>query len=62
MRTLADIEHDISDAYRLVLEYRGMGEERMAAHHERWMNVKLDELLLRLPVTVGASECAGSPG
>jgi hypothetical protein len=62
MRTLADIEQDITDACQVMREYREVGDLKMAAHYERWMNVKLDELALRLPITVGATECAGSPG
>lgn len=54
MRTLADIEQDITDAYQCMTEYREIGEDRMAAHYERWMNIKLDELSLRLPLTVTA--------
>lgn len=50
VRTLADIEQDITDAYRVMTEYRDTGEAKMAAHYERWMNVKLDELALRLPL------------
>jgi hypothetical protein len=52
MRTLADIEQDILDAYRCMTEYRDVGDEGMARHYERWMNVKLDELALRLPLVV----------
>lgn len=52
MRTLADIEQDITAACRVMREYRDLGDDRMAAHYERWMNVKLDELKLRLPLTV----------
>lgn len=62
MRTLADIEQDITDACQVMREYREVGDLKMAAHYERWMNVKLDELSLRLPITVGTPECAGSPG
>lgn len=54
MRTLADIEQDITDACQVMREYREVGDEKMAAHYERWMNVKLDELSLRLPLTVPA--------
>lgn len=52
VRTLADIEQDIADAYQVMTEYREMGQRQMAAHYERWMNVKLDELSLRLPLVV----------
>jgi hypothetical protein len=52
MRTLADIEQDITDAYTCMTEYREIGDLHQAAHYERWMNVKLDELALRLPLVV----------
>lgn len=52
IRTLADIEQDILDAYHSMTEYRGIGDEGMARHYERCMNVKLDELSLRLPIVV----------
>lgn len=52
MRTLADIEHDIAEAYRSMTEYRAIGETDRARHYERRMNVKLDELSLRLPLVV----------
>jgi hypothetical protein len=52
MRTLADIEQDITDACQVMREYREVGDVKMAAHYERWMNVKLDELALRLPLVV----------
>lgn len=48
VRTLVDIERDIADAYTSMLEYRVIGDESAARHCERWMNVKLDELSLRL--------------
>lgn len=51
-RTLADIEQDIADAYQVMTEYRQIGERQMAGHYERWMNIKLDELALRLPLVV----------
>lgn len=54
VRTLVDIEQDIADAYRRMTEYRAIGEEINAARYERWMNVKLDELSLRLPLVVPA--------
>lgn len=47
VRTLADVERDIAAAYDLMVEYRALGETSMADHHERWMNVKLDEWLRR---------------
>lgn len=62
VRTLADIEQDVANAYQVMTEYRKIGDRRMAGHYERWMNIKLDELSFRLPLTVGTPECAGSPG
>lgn len=37
MRTLPDIEQEITDAYTTMLEYRAIGDRRMARHYERWM-------------------------